>query len=72
MELADLLITQFRTYLNWSKCRLNVLAFLVLGLLEKQTVNFTSLATTFFGRSQILSCYRRIQRFFLEVVFDET
>ena len=72
MEPADLLITQFRTYLNWSKCRLNVLAFLVLGLLEKQTVNFTSLATTFFGRSQILSCYRKIQRFFLEVVFDES
>ena len=72
MEPADLLITQFRTYLNWSKCRLNVLAFLVLGLLEKQTVNFTSLATTFFGGSQILSCYRRIQRFFLEVVFDES
>ncbi|WBA82588.1 hypothetical protein [Endozoicomonas sp. GU-1] len=72
MEPADLLITQFRTYLKWNKCRLNVLAFLVLGLLEKQTVNFTSLATTFPGRSQTLSCYRRIQRFFLEVVFDES
>ena len=72
MEPADLLITQFRTYLKWNKCHLNVLTFLVFGLLEKQTVNFTSLATTFPGRSQTLSCYRRIQRFFLEVVFDES
>ena len=44
MEPTDSLVTQFRTYLKWHKCRLNVLAFLVLGLLEKQTVNFTSLA----------------------------
>lgn len=44
MEPADLIITQFRTYLNLNKCRLSVLAYLVLGLLEKQTVNFTHLA----------------------------
>ena len=71
MEPADLLITQFRSYLNWNKCRLSVLAYLVLGLLQKQTVNFTHLATTFPGKSQTASCYRRIQRFFLEVVFEE-
>ncbi|WP_257279969.1 hypothetical protein [Endozoicomonas sp. ISHI1] len=72
MEPADLLIEHFRTYLNWNKCRLSVLAYLVLGLLEKQTVNFTHLTTTFPGKSQTASCYRRIQRFFLEVVFEES
>ena len=71
MEPADLLITQFRTYLNWNKCRLSILAYLVPDLQEKQTVNFTHLATTFPGKSQTASCYRRIQRFFLEVVFEE-
>ncbi|WP_257282234.1 IS4 family transposase [Endozoicomonas sp. ISHI1] len=72
MEPADLLIEQFRTYLNCNKCRLSVLAYLVLGLLEKQTVNFTHLATTFPGNSQTASCYRLIQGFFLEVVFEES
>ncbi len=71
MEPADLLIAQFRIYLNWNKCRLSVLAYIVLGLLEKQTVNFTRLAITFPGKSQTASCYRRIQRFFLEVTFEE-
>ena len=50
---------------------MSVLAYLVLGLLEKQTVNLTHLATTFPGKSQTASCYRRIRRFFLEVVFEE-
>ncbi len=71
MEPADLLTTQFRSYLDWNKCRLNVLSYLVLALIEKQTVNFTRLATTFPGKSQTSSCYRRIQRFFREVDFDE-
>ena len=71
MEPADLLITQFRSYLSWNKFRLSVLAYLVLGLLKKQTVNFTHLATTFLGKSQTACCYRRIQRFFLEVIFEE-
>lgn len=71
MNPIDSLTQQLKTYLDWNKCRLDVLAILIIGLIKKRNVNFTQLATTFPGMAKTSSCYRRIQHFFAEVTFDE-
>ena len=72
INLVDPLTQQLRSYLDWNKSHLDVLSTLVIGLIKKRTVNLTQLATTFPGTSKTLSCYRRIQRFFADMTFEET
>ena len=72
MNPVDSLTQQLRGYLTWNKSHLDVLSTLVIALIKKRTVNLTQLATTFPGTSQTLSCYRRIQRFFAQIAFEDT
>jgi len=72
MNPVDSLTQQLRTYLDWNKSHLDVLSILVMGIIKKRTVNLTQLATTFPGTSKTLSCYRRVQRFFADMTFEET
>jgi hypothetical protein len=41
-----------------------------IGLFQVKTVNLTEIATTFPGRAEIESNYRRLQRFFQHVEFN--
>ena len=72
MNPVDSLTQQLRTCLDWNKSHLDVLSILTIGLIKKRTVNLTQLATTFPGTSKTHSCYRRIQRFFADMTFEET
>ena len=71
MNSISSLTLQFKLYLNWNKSHLDVLSILIVAIIKRRTVNWTQLATTFPGTAQTSSCYRRIQRFFKNVVFDE-
>lgn len=53
-----------------NKARLKCMSMLLLGLIQKRTVNFVSLSLAFQGLAQPESNYRRIKRFFSEVRFD--
>ncbi|WP_318654078.1 hypothetical protein [Endozoicomonas euniceicola] len=71
MNSISSLTLQFKLYLHWNKPHLDVLSILIVAIIKRRTVNWTQLATTFPGTAQASSCYRRIQRFFKNVVFDE-
>lgn len=53
-----------------NKARLKCMSMLLLGLIQKRTVNLVSLSLTFQGLAEPESNYRRIKRFFSEVRFD--
>lgn len=55
---------------GWHKSRLTCLARLLLSLMMVGTVNLTDIALSFGGDAQVDSRYRRLRRFFAEVVFD--
>ena len=65
------LTEQFKLYLQWHKSHLDVLSILIVAIIKRRTVNWTELATAFPGVAETSSCYRRIQRFFKNVAFDE-
>ena len=65
------LTEQFKPYLGWHKSHLDALSILIIAITKRRTVNWTELATTFPGTTETSSCYRRIQRFFKGVVFEE-
>ena len=65
------LTEQFKPHLNWYKPHLDVLSILIIAIIKRRTVNWTELATTFPGTAKTSSCYRRIQRFFKDMAFDE-
>ena len=71
MNSISSLTLQFKLYLKWNKSHLDVLSILIVAIIKRRTVNWTELATTFPGTAQTSSCYRRIQRFFKGVAFDE-
>src|SRR3954465_7589264 len=52
------------------KSRLESFCVLVVGVLLSRTVNLSHLAGTFPTRAEIASNYRRLQRFFEQVVLD--
>jgi hypothetical protein len=55
---------------NWHLSRVKCLAYIITGLFKVKTVNLTEIATTFPGRAELESNYRRLQRFFQHVEFD--
>lgn len=59
-------------FADWHLARLKCLTSLVMGLFKVKTVNLTQIATTFPGRAEVESHYRRLQRFFQHVEFDST
>lgn len=57
-------------FADWHLARIKCLSYLMMGLFKVKTVNLTEIATTFPGRAEIESHYRRLQRFFQQVEFD--
>ena len=65
------LISTLRPHFALSNSRLMTLCVLIVGLVNGRTVNLSHLATQFPGDAQHASSYRRLQRFFQHVRFDE-
>jgi hypothetical protein len=59
-------------FADWHLSRIKCLSYLIIGLFKVKTVNLTQIATTFPGRAEIESNYRRLQRFFQHVEFNST
>jgi hypothetical protein len=57
---------------DWHLARIKCLASLILGVFKVKTVHLTEIATTFPGRAEIESNYRRLQRFFQHVECNAT
>ena len=71
MNPINSLTKQFKPYLHWHKSHLDALSILIVAIIKRRTVNWAELATTFPGVAATPSCYRRIQRFFKDVAFEE-
>jgi hypothetical protein len=48
----------------WHKSRIDCLAKIVLALFQVRTVNLSEIALAMYGKAQVSSNYRRLQRFF--------
>src|SRR3954463_15864759 len=59
-----------RGHLSLRKSRLESFCVLVVGVLLSRTVNLSHLACLFPTRAEIASNYRRLQRFFAQVILD--
>jgi hypothetical protein len=59
-----------RGHLSIRKSRLESFCVLVVGVLLSRTVNLSHLACMFPTRAAIASNYRRLQRFFAQVILD--
>lgn len=70
MELSNGLRTILSGYLDWSKPRLDCFSNMLIALLRLKHINLTQLALAFASDATPKSRYRRLQRFFQEVVFD--
>src|SRR4051794_9265641 len=57
-------------HLSLRKSRLESFCVLVVGVLLSRTVNLSHLACMFPTRAEIASNYRRLQRFFEQVILD--
>jgi hypothetical protein len=57
-------------YLSLRKSRLESFCVLIVGVLVSRTVNLSDLAGTFPTKADVASNYRRLQRFFEQVVLD--
>lgn len=70
MELNDGLRTILKVHLGWSKSRLDCFVGMLLGLFRLKQINLTQLSLAFASEADPRSRYRRLQRFFAQVVFD--
>jgi hypothetical protein len=70
MKIGDELRKILREHTGWGKSRLDCFIGLLLGLLRLKHINLTQLAVAFESPASVKSRYRRLQRFFREVVFD--
>jgi hypothetical protein len=70
MKIGDELRTILREHTGWGKSRLDCFIGLLLGLLRLTHINLTQLAVAYESQASVKSRYRRLQRFFREVVFD--
>ena len=70
MTLHDGLDKSLEGYLDWSKPRRACFIGLLLSLLRIKQVNLTQLALGFESDTDVLSRYRRLQRFFSEMRFN--
>lgn len=60
-----------KLHFGWHLARTKCLVCLIIALYKVKTVNFVELATAFSGSAKVDSHYRRIQRFFKEVNFQQ-
>lgn len=65
------LVSTLSRHFDLSKSRLETLATLIIGCVCARTVNLSHIAGHFDGEAQTASNYRRLQRFFQSVQFDE-
>jgi hypothetical protein len=70
MKISDGLRVILKGHLGWGKCRLNCFVGMLLALVRLKRMNLTQLALAFTSQADPKSRYRRLQRFFQEVVFD--
>ncbi len=70
MNQVTLLRDALRPHLAWHGARLSFLAAFLIALLRVKTVNFSELATSFSGKAQTESHYKRLQRFFRHYEMD--
>ncbi|WP_305910357.1 IS4 family transposase (plasmid) [Methylomarinum sp. Ch1-1] len=70
MAVSDGLRVILKGHLDWGKCRLDCFIGMLLALVRLKHVNLTQLALAFTSQADPKSRYRRLQRFFREVVFD--
>ena len=71
MKALKILKTALESHLTMNAARLCCFAGIIIALLKVRTVNFTELAVAFPGKAKKDSKYRRIQRFFESVSFDD-
>ena len=69
MESINELEGTLKQALGWNKSRTECLLKIVLSLIMVRTVNLKQIACAMSGESQIDSHYRRLQRFFSQMVF---
>jgi len=70
MNLSDGLTVILKEHLGWSKCRLDCFIGMLLALIQLKHINLTQLALALESQAILKSRYRRLQRFFREVIFD--
>jgi len=70
MELSDGLREILSKFLGWNKCRLDCFVGMLLALMRIKQINLTQLAVAFSSDVALKTRYRRLQRFFQQVVFD--
>ncbi|MEE9419939.1 MAG: IS4 family transposase, partial [Desulfatiglandaceae bacterium] len=71
MKEVKLLKNALKRQIPMNAARLFCLAGIIIALFKVGTVNFTQLAVAFPGKAKKESKYRRIQRFFESVSFDD-
>ena len=70
MELSDGLRKILKGHLGWGKSRLDCFVGLLLALVQQRHINLTRISLYYVSEAEPKSRYRRLQRFFREVVFD--
>lgn len=70
-EFCAALASSLRPHFDLSKSRLETLCVLIIGIANGRTVNLSHLAAQFPGAAKHASNYRRLQRFFQHVRFDQ-
>ena len=70
MNQVSLLRKTLKPILGWHGARLNFLALFLIALLRVKTINLTELAIGFGSNAKIVSCYKRLQRFFRNFDLD--
>ena len=61
-----------RLHFDLTKSRLETMAVIMTGMVNSRTVNLSHLASQFPGKAFWKSNYRRLQRFFQDIRFDES
>lgn len=72
MKHINELESRLNDYLGWNKARVNCLTKILLGLLKVNTVNLRKIATVFESDRLVDSRYKRLQRFFAQMHFDQS
>jgi hypothetical protein len=72
MDCINELRDSLNVHLGWNKARITCFVNMLLALLTVRTVNLNKLACVIIGETQLLSRYRRIQRFFAGFTLNYT
>ncbi|MCB0605449.1 MAG: IS4 family transposase [Saprospiraceae bacterium] len=70
MEHISELLAILNGYFGWNKARMSCFAKMLIALMVTRSINLNKIACFFTSEAQILSRYRRLQRFFAEFTID--